>query len=416
MEAPKSVSFPRVEITTENYIWPDCDFVGSPSGCWGAGITNAFYEQCVVTIYDKNNEITYTSSAKNDFTEAKLKIRGNTSARYASNGRFPYKIKLNQKADLLKPFIDRPTDSVVYEDKDWLLLNYGNYGYRVCGEAIGDAVGTEWTPEFCFVSLYVNGEYRGLYVLSEAVEEGSGTDEDKYRVNVDTDGYVFECDAYWWNEDLTMSTPLTENTPMHFTFKYPDPDEITEDSYQYKYLKDYITRFEEALMQDDDSYLDYIDLDSFVKWLLVSDYLCIEDGGGCNLFLYKKDSTDNSKIHMGPNWDFDSFMGNVYGLSVIRLTWDTAPFYYQYLIEKDSFQKRYCEFFKETYEKLTDYVENAFAQIDIENHFELIKFDNVRFGSSLKTLTLRKEVFLDWLDDHIEWMKTQFLIEENNTD
>ena len=57
MEEPKSVSFPRVEITTENYIWPDCDFVGSPSGCWGAGITNAFYEQCVVTIYDKNNEI-----------------------------------------------------------------------------------------------------------------------------------------------------------------------------------------------------------------------------------------------------------------------------------------------------------------------------------------------------------------------
>ena len=420
MNAPKSVSFPRVEINTEGFVWPDCDFVGSPSGCWGAGITNAFYEQCVVTIFNKNNEIIYTSTDKTaeneDYSGAKLKIRGNTSARYASNGRYPYKIKLDKKADLLKDLIDRPTDSAIYEDKDWLLLNYGNYGYRPCGEAIGDAVGTEWTPEYSYVSLYINGEYRGLYVLSESVEEGSGTDENKYRVNVDVDGYVFECDAYWWNEDLSLSTPLTENTPMHFTFKYPDPDSMTEDSYQYKYLKDYLTRFEEALMKDDDSYLDYIDLDSFVKWLLVSDYLCIEDGGGCNLFLYKKDSTDSSKIHMGPNWDFDSFMGNIYGLSTIRLKWDTAPFYYQHLIEKESFQKRYCELFAETYNKLNTYVENEFAKLDIEKHYELIKYDNVRFGSSLKTLTQRKDTFLEWLDDHIEWMKTQFLSEENNTD
>ncbi len=419
MNEPKSVSFPRVEITTQNFVWPDCDFVSSPEDCWGAGITNAFYEQCVMTIFNENNEIIYTSSNKTteneDYLGAKMKIRGNTSARYASNGRYPYKIKLDQKADLLKSLIVRPDDSNRYADKDWLLLNYGNYDYRACGEAIGDAVGTEWTPEYCYVSLYINGEYRGLYVLSEAIEEGSGTDEDKYRVNVDTDGYVFECDAYWWNEDLSLATPLTENTPMHFTFKYPDPDEMTKDSYQYKYLKDYLTRFEEALMKEDDSYLEYIDLDSFVKWLLVSDYLCIEDGGGCNLFLYKKDSTDSSKIHMGPNWDFDSYMGNIYGLSTIRLTWDTAPFYYQYLIEKDSFQKRYCELFAQTYNKLNEYVENEFAKIDIENHYELIKFDNKRFGSSLKTLTSRKNTFLDWLDDHVEWMKTQFLIEENNS-
>lgn len=410
MNEPKTVPFPRVEITTENFIWPDCDFVGSPENCWGAGITNALYEQCVVTVFDENNGIIYTSSAQNDdYSGAKLKIRGNTSAHNAKNERFPYKIKLDKKTDLLKPLIGRDNDSTAYEDKDWLLLNYGNYGYRPCGEAIADAVGTEWTPEYCYVSLYINGEYRGLYVLSEAVEEGSGTEDEKYRVNVDDDGYVFECDAYWWNEDITMSTPLTENTPMHFTFKYPNFEVIGEDSYEYTYLKDYITRFEEALMRDDDSYLDYIDLDSFVKWLLVSDYLCIEDGGGCNIFLYKEDSTDDTKIFMGPNWDFDSFMGSVNGLSTIRLSWDTAPFYYQYLIKKDSFQKRYCELFLQTYQNLNEYVENEFAKTDISAHYELIKYDNARFGVSLKTLTERKEVFLDWLDDHIEWMKSQFL-------
>lgn len=409
MTSPKDVSFPRIEITTQDLVWPKCDFVQSPDGCWGAGITNALYEQCVMTLYNKDNEVVYISSQgqSNEYNGAKLKIRGNTSARYASSGRYPYKLKLDQKYDLLKPLIGRSGDKE-YEDKDWLLLNYGNDGYRIAGDAIADAVGTEWSPDYCYVALYLNGEYRGLYVLSEAVEEGGGTGDEQWRVNVDNDGFVFECDAYWWNEDLTFSTPLTEKTPMHFTFKYPDPDNINESSAEYQYLRDYLIRFEEALMKNDDSYLEYIDLDSFVKWLLVSDYLCINDGGGCNLFLYKKDSTDETKICMGPNWDFDSYMGSVDGLATIRLKWDGGPFYYQYLIEKPSFQKRYKELFEQTYNNLLPYINEAFAHIDVEAHSKLLSYDYARFGTSTKSLLTRRDTFISWLDAHLAWMQTQF--------
>lgn len=403
MTEPKEVNFPRIEITTENFIWPECDFVGSPEECWGAGITNAFYEQCVMTLYNENNEIVYTSSQNGDFNGAKLKIRGNTSAKYSTHSRFPYKLKLDKKFDLLEPIIGRKDSSEGYADRDWVLLNYGNDGYRICGDAISDAVGTEWSPDYCYVSLYLNGEFRGLYVLSEAVEEGN----EGWRVNVDNDGYVFECDAYWWNEDYYFSTPMTENTPMYYTFKYPDPD----DKPDYTYLRDYIIKFEEALQKDDDSYLDYIDLDSFVKWLLVSDYLCINDGGGCNIFLYKKNSTDDTKLCMGPNWDFDSYMGSVDGLSVIRMKWDGAPFYYQYLIEKESFQKRYIELFNETCDNLTSYVNDAFSKIDTEAHTQLLMYSNERFGISKTTLQTRKERFLEYLNQHLAWMEKELNIQ-----
>ena len=412
MKAPKDVPFPRVEITTQNYIWPECDFVSSPSGCWGAGITNAFYEQCIMTIYNDDNEAVYTSSTKADESErylgAKMKIRGNTSAHHEQKARYPYKIKLDEKADLLEPLIGRPDAKAGYADKDWVLLNYGADGFRATGDAIADAVGTEWSPDYCYVSLYLNGEYRGIYVLSEAVEEGNGADEDAWRVSVDTDGYVFECDAYWWNEGLSFSTPLTEETPMHFTFKYPDTDYLSADSPEVKYLQDYLSAFEEALMRDDDSYLEYIDLDTFVKWLLVSDYLCIEDGGGCNLYLYKKNSSEDSKIAMGPNWDFDSYMGNEYALSTIRMKWKGAPFYYQYLVKKDSFNARYKELLNETKDELVTYVENAFAQIDNDAHNELLKYQGTRFGTSTKSLSEQKAEFLEWLEIHLEWMNGQF--------
>ena len=111
---------------------------------------------------------------------------------------------------------------------------------------------------------------------------------------------------------------------------------------------------------------------------------------------------------MGPNWDFDSYMGSVDGLAIIRLSWDTAPFYYQYLIKKPSFDARYRELFASTHTKLEDYINDAFEKIDIEAHYRLVELDNQRFGSSLKTLTYRKNVFLEWLDEHIDWMRTKF--------
>ena len=407
MNEPRNVAFPRVEITTKDYILPSCDFVQSPEGCWGAGITNALYENCIMTIYNSDNEIVYVTSDREDYDEAKIKIRGNTSARHEKNGRYPYKIKLDNPADLLKPFIDGRDDGQGYEDSDWLLLNYGSNGFRIIGDAIADAVETEWSPDYCYVSLYLNGEYRGLYVLSEAVEEGNSEGENQWRVPADDDGYVFECDAYWWNEDLYFSTPMTEKTPMYFTFKYPDPDSMTVESPEYLYLKEYMTRFEEALQKNDDSYLDYIDLDSFVKWLLVTDYLCITDGGGCNIFLYKKDSTSETKVAMGPNWDFDSYMGDYNGVATIRVYWSTCPFYIPYLVKKPSFQARYKELFNETCGKLENYINNAFSKVDIDAHLELLKYDNMRFGTSQKSLAVRRDNFLSWLELRIEWMKTQ---------
>ena len=339
MPESKNVSFPRIEIITENFVWPTCDTVNSPDKYWGSSIINAEYEQCKVLIYNENNETVYDSTLNLDeaqqYLGAKMKIRGNTSVtHYSSNKKYPYKLKLNTESDLLAPFIERADDGKDYAYKDWLLLNYGEESYRLAGDAVADAVGTEWSPEYCYVSLYVNGDYRGLYVLSEAVEVGNGEEGNKSRIDIDRDGYLFECDAYWWNEDLYFNTPMTEKTAMFFTFKYPDPQYMDATSPKYIYIKDYMTQFEEALNKDDDSYLEYIDLDSFAKWLLVMDYLCITDGGGANIYLYKEDSTFDSKVTMGPNWDFDSWMGDAKSYSTIRMYWNGCPFYIPYLLKR----------------------------------------------------------------------------------
>ena len=412
MPEGKNVSFPRIEIITENFVWPTCDTVNSPDKYWGSSIINAEYEQCKVLIYNENNETVYDSTINLDeaqqYLGAKMKIRGNTSAaHHSSDKKYPYKLKLNTKSDLLAPFVDRAEDGKDYAYKDWLLLNYGEESYRLAGDAVADAVGTEWSPEYCYVTLYINGDYRGLYVLSEAVEVGNGEEGNKSRIDIDRDGYLFECDAYWWNEDLYFNTPMTEKTAMFFTFKYPDSQYMDATSPKYIYIKDYMTQFEEALNSDDDSYLEYIDLDSFAKWLLVMDYLCITDGGGANIYLYKEDSTFDSKVTMGPNWDFDSWMGDAKSYSTIRMYWNGCPFYIPYLLKKDSFVEKYNELFYETKDILQEYIEDAYSKIDTEAHNTLLEYEKLRYGTEVKSFDEVEKQFNTWLKEHIDWMENQ---------
>ena len=198
---------------------------------------------------------------------------------------------------------------------------------------------------------------------------------------------------------------MTEKTDMFFTFKYPDTKLIDKTSPEYIYIKEYMTEFEKALNKDDDSYLEYIDLDSFAKWLLVMDYLCISDGGGANIYLCKENSTSDSKVRMGPNWDFDSWMGNYNAYSTIRMYWNGCPFYFPYLLRKDSFKEKYNELFDETKDKLAEYIEDAYSKIDTEAHSELLQYEKIRFGTEAKSFDKVEKQFIAWLEKHVEWME-----------
>ena len=53
------------------------------------------------------------------------------------------------------------------------------------------------------------------------------------------------------------------------------------------------------------NYPDLIDVRSFAAWCLVHDIEGTKDGGGCNLYFMKYDTTAQSKIVMPLTWDFD---------------------------------------------------------------------------------------------------------------
>jgi len=220
-----------------------------------------------------------------DVSGMTIRIRGNTTA-WAKKK--PYKIKLQKKADLLLR-----GDDAKYSDKDWLLILDESLSAKT-GFKLNELCGMQWTPAYEYVNLILNGEYKGLYMLCESVKRNS-----RCRLNVDKTGFIFEFDAYWWNESVYVESTLKRH-PMNYTFKYPDENDFTEETRSY--FTEMIHQVESSIK--DGTYADYIDVNSFVTWLLAQDILGNMDAGGSNFYLSKFDSgvlfmsTDGSSMNI----------------------------------------------------------------------------------------------------------------------
>lgn len=280
-----ALGLPVLSIQTVNGEMPTCDFIWAPEGEFGIGTTNrtkvpgrAILTEGDSTLYDSGEY----EDGKSGMT---IRIRGNTSAYYSLKK--PYKIKLEVKGDMLG------RKNELYNDKNWVLLDQG-------GDQLNAAVGFKlneilqlggWTPAYRYVNLIFNGNYHGVYMLAESVKRNT-----KARLNVDTDGYIIERDAYWWNEPVYVSSGENKK----YTFKYPDEDNITTE--QLEEVKEFIDQMETAIASG--TYEDCIDVQSFATWLLANDILGVGDAAGTNIFMLKRNVS--AKIEMATLWDFDA--------------------------------------------------------------------------------------------------------------
>ncbi len=282
-------NIPLLIVNTVDSEEPTFDPVDAPEGCLGQSITNATKVPASLQIILGNETIYDSGEYVNGESGLTIKIRGNTSAYREKKS---YKIKLQKKADLLH----RGNDDV-YKDKEWVLLSSElKLSDHMVGYMVSELMGFPWTPANEFVNVVMNGIYRGIYTLAEPVKRNSDC-----RIDVDEDtGYIIEFDPYWWNEDVYFDSSLT--SVYNYTFKYPDSDDVTEE--QIEYIAGFVKEAEESLK--DNSCSNYIDIESFARWLLTHDLLGTSDAAGSNMFMSKYDNTDESKFYMETPWDFDS--------------------------------------------------------------------------------------------------------------
>lgn len=387
------LGLPVVEISTLNGEEPWCDTVESPEGCMGQGITNANKVMGRLRILDGEETLYDSGDYQEDSGGITIRVRGNSSA---WSWKKPFKIKLQSSADLLTR-----GDNSKYADKEWLLIKDEKVSLNtVIGLKVNELMGMQWTPEYKIVNVVMNGDYRGIYLLIESVKRNS-----RCRLDISKTGYLFEYDPYWWNEDVYFDTPYTcsPNAKIaKFTFKYPSDEDITIE--HILYLQRFLATLEASFA--DGSYTEYLDLDSFVSWLLGQDILGNGDGHGSNMYLTKYDDSPTSKVMMANLWDFDVIMTTAGEWSQSH-----EVFYFGELWRNggitfsNAYQKKWNEVKVKLFPEISAFLEQFAASSTGEAFSRSISFDSERWGKEVVTLETIINEAQDWFANREQWLE-----------
>lgn len=221
--------------------------------------------------------------------QARVKGRGNSTWGWPKK---PYKIKLDTKEVLLS---DKNPLSRLLPEKDWVLLADYQDGVHLLNNVaftIGRMLEMPFTNTIIPVELTLNGDYLGIYGLTEQVEVKTN------RVNVGKDGLLLELEQYFDEEWKFKSASY--NLPV----MVKDPGLDTQD--ELDLIKSEWNTFEALVASVDfpnNNYLDYIDGESIAKYFIVYMLTANEEiNHPKSTYIHK---VAGGKYAMGPIWDFD---------------------------------------------------------------------------------------------------------------
>ncbi len=219
-----------------------------------------------------------------------IKGRGHSSWRSAKK---PYKIKLAEKEPLLG----------MNRHKHWALLKF--YEPTVAGLHLGLVMGMDWTPSTRPVEVTLNGDYLGLYLLTETNRIGKNRLDIYEQPNWNTDentipyGWLVEVDNYYEPNQIRVK----ENSSWYLNITYHSPDSLS--SAQRQWLIGEFQDINTAIYDDDkagSTWEELVDVDAMARYFIIQEVMDNSDGFHGSFYLHK-DLEDDARWTAGPLWD-----------------------------------------------------------------------------------------------------------------
>ena len=184
-----------------------------------------------------------------------------------------------------------------------------------------------WGPRTVMCELTLDGEYQGIYVLSEAIMRGKDRVDISKLTHNDTSGrdvtggYLLRIDTFD-DDDATFTSKVpgigegNMSSEVIWSCIYPKKKNIQPE--QLTYIQNYIDTVEQVIQSDDftdpvKGYAHYIDVPSFVDYFIHTELSLNADGYKRSAYFYKekqrKDGT-GGKLFAGPVWDYNLAYGN----------------------------------------------------------------------------------------------------------
>ena len=225
-----------------------------------------------------------------------IRGRGNYSWDALRDLKPSYRVRLTQKQSLLG--MDAERDWVlltVYNDVS-MLRNYITGRLSQMFENLPHGVKGE------FVTLYLNEEYCGVYLLCERIE-ASRLDLNDEADTLDKD-YLFEMDARAAGEgQLDLDWFYAAGAQQPFVIK----SEIRSTA-ETRFLKSMVEKMNKALLSGDRKTIEtMVDIPSLVDAYIIEEFGKDRDVGFSSLYIMKK---AGGKFYFTSPWDFDLAWGN----------------------------------------------------------------------------------------------------------
>lgn len=387
-----------------------------------------------ITIIDdeiKNNHVNDEPSVSSDMM---IHVRGRSSRRFD---------KSNYGVTLIDENGNNNSQSVMGMDAhhEWvmhgpfldktLIRNY--MWYNIAGEIM------DYAPNVRFCEVMVNGEYQGVYVMTEKITAG----KDGSRLNLEVNrkdntftGYLLRVDQGSRNEMKNINNFSTYSMRLAaeqvFNIEYPGMANLTPE------LKEAITQdvsaFEKALYSydyDNKKYGYYrrIDVESFVDYFLINELTCNVDAGALSTYVYR----DVDGLFRMCVWDFNNSCDMYQEGEVNPRSFFLHNTFWYYMLTKDEdfteqIIRRYRElqntvfneeflyaYIDDVVEYLGDAIDRNFAKwgYTFDEEFQLLDTEereihsyNEAIGQLKKFLHIR----ISWLDKNIETLR-QYSVE-----
>ena len=233
-----------------------------------------------------------------------MEIKGRGNYSWTGFDKKPYRIKLADKQQLLG----------MNKSKHFTLLAHADdsndrkgFMRNAVGFELSKLIGMTYTPDAKPLELVLNGDYIGLYFLTEHIRV------DKDRVNIVeqedeeidsekiTGGWLVEIDNYDTDPHITIKEG--GKTTMWITYKTPEVLSYLQEQYLTQQMK----LIDNLVYGDKNSneLWNHLDMDALAKFYIVQELTDNYESFHGSCYLHK-DIGANAKWNFGPVWDFGS--------------------------------------------------------------------------------------------------------------
>ena len=336
-----------------------------------------------------------------------MQIKGRGNYSWTLNKK-PFRIKFDTKQKVLGMKSNRHFCLLAHATWNDFLTN-------TVGFELSRRIGLAYTPAQEPVEVVLNGQYIGLYFLTEKIRV------DKHRVNIEeqvngdtnneniTGGWLLEIDDHPDPDQFG----IREGNGNWLAVKYHSPDSLSRE--QFRYLYHFIRDTDSAIYNPDKTSTEwekYIDIDTLACFYIVNEVTDEIESFANSLYLHKQRG-DSTKLLFGPVWDFGCSFGRAQNPAIYFLYENTADNFKAHWLEEivkyprfqQCVREHWNRFYPTQLEDIEEFIDAFVDQVSAAGDADALRWPEYLNGVPLKRRS-------DYFYKPLLRAKVNFLVEQ----